>query len=526
MSAFGKGRATFGKRGEKPTLAGALNQTRKARYLKTAGAPETTDATPDPSAPDDLGIDYARLNGLDLSNSKAQDNAWIADEPDTGKTGSIFFLPPDEPAKTRADRTVPKERLAAMKSTLMPLVMDRIDMSALVGLDRNDLEEALEPAILEEAGRRNIHFNQDELLALRRAIAYELIGFGPLEPLLEDPTVNDILVNGADKVYAERNGRLEITEITFRDNDHVMQIANRICNWVGRRVDVSSPMADARLPDGSRVNCIVPPLALRGPSISIRKFNKHKMGLLDLVKRGALSRNMADFLQIVTNSRFNVLISGGTGSGKTTLLNALSQYIDPTERVVTIEDSAELQLSQPHVVPLETRPSNLEGSGKITIRDLIANALRMRPDRIVVGEVRGEECFDMLQAFNTGHDGGMCTLHSNSPREAISRMENLVAMAKPNYPTIAVREQIADTIDIVVQVKRMRDGVRRITDIVEVVGMNGDIITTQSLFSYDLVSGETDENVRGDFVYSGHMLRAAAKVREAGLGRALKEALK
>jgi len=524
------------------SLASALSRTKPVRYLKSGVqpvAPErpaaSTAEAEEPHRFSKSATGTTSFNGPEgrpagWNSARANSDAVAGAENGTATKVTPLSPPaPAEPAKLGlAQKAKDRERahLQALKSQVMPEVFEQIDYSALVGTPREDVTAALKPLILNVAARHGLSLNNRELIALQEAMVDEIIGFGPLEPLLADETVADILVNGAEQVFAERNGKLERTEILFRDDDHVLQVANRICNWVGRRVDVSTPMADARLPDGSRVNIIIPPLALRGPSISVRKFNKHKMELMDLAERGAMSKQMASFLKIATSSRLNILISGGTGSGKTTLLNALSQYIDPGERIVTIEDSAELQLHQPHLVPLETRPPNLEGTGEVTIRDLLINALRMRPDRIIVGEVRGEECFDMLQAFNTGHDGGMCTLHANRPREALSRLENLVAMGNPNYPTKAVRQQIAETIDIIVQVKRMRGGIRRVTDIVEVVGLDGDVITTQPLFGYELKEVPDGEAVEGRFVYSGIALGAAPRVMEAGLGSALKEVLR
>jgi len=534
-----KGRASFGKRSGGSSLSGALARTRPVRYLKTGtdDPAERDREDPEGQSPSAEGAEAPSRNVVHAVERMAAKSSGEPPEERAETRGesevTLLHSSPRvrggsgaEAAHTGETRARDRRNLEDLKAKIMPGVLEQIDYSALVGLTREQVLQALEPIILREASAQGVSFNTDELSSLREALLNEIIGFGPLEPLLEDPSVNDILVNGAHQVFAEREGRLEQTEITFRDDDHVMQIANRICNWVGRRVDIRSPMADARLPDGSRVNIIVPPLALKGPSISIRKFNKHKMELSDLVERGTLSKAMAEFLQVVTNARLNILVAGGTGSGKTTLLNALSHFIDPGERIVTVEDSAELQLHQPHVVPLETRPRNVEGEGEITIRDLLVNALRMRPDRIIVGEVRGEECFDMLQAFNTGHDGGMCTLHANRPREALSRLENLVAMGNPNYPTKAVRQQIAETIDLIVQVKRMRDGVRRITEIVEVAGMNGEMVTTQPLYTYELADDPERGTVTGRFVYTGSTLTAATRVREAGLGDALNEALR
>jgi len=536
-------RSGFGRRSANPSLADALSKTRPVRYLTNGGEGangrgEENNAGGDAAAaggrqpghmsvPASDAADDAPANGRRVSSvsgrSRGQSKT-ARSQRGNGRTGQRSTA--DLPAITgKGEEQIPA-RVRSLKAQIMPEVFEQIDYSALTGMTRAEVRDALEPLVLQVAANRSLSFSTPELAALQDAIVDEIVGFGPLEPLLADSTVADILVNGPNQVYAERTGQLERTSITFRDDDHVMQIANRICNWVGRRVDVSSPMADARLPDGSRVNIIIPPLSLRGPSISIRKFSKHKMELMDLAERGAMSRQMASFLQIATNARLNILISGGTGAGKTTLLNALSQYIDPGERIVTIEDSAELQLHQPHLVPLETRPRNLEGAGEVTIRDLLVNALRMRPDRIIVGEVRGEECFDMLQAFNTGHDGGMCTIHANRPREALSRLENLVAMGNPNYPTIAVRQQIAETIDLIVQVKRMRGGIRRITDIVEVVGTDGEMITTQPLFKYELKESSSGKEAEGRFTYSGITLSAMPRVLEAGLGSALKQVMR
>lgn len=536
----------FGNRAQPASLADALSRTRPVRYLKQAekDAPPPADALPPPHA--------EFLQRIEESFTEPEPES--AMEPETAPP------PPESPAEAlqpqpaekearleRKERAKPKtfgsidapaatggrpvdqqssERLGKIRDEILPVVLDQIDGKALVGLTREELLEALEPLVLSATAERKIMLNTRELAYLRKALLDEIVGFGPLEPLLDDPSVNDILVNAPDQVYAERKGKLELTDIGFRDNEHIMQVANKICNWAGRRVDMTTPMADARLPDGSRVNVIVPPLALKGPSISIRKFAKHKMELGDLVDRGSLSEQMAKFLQIATNARLNIVVSGGTGSGKTTMLNALSFFIDPGERIVTIEDAAELQLRQPHVVPLETRPANLEGAGLVTIADLLVNALRMRPDRIILGEVRGKECFDMLQAFNTGHDGGMCTIHANRPREAISRMENLVAMANPHFPNKAVKQQISETVDVIVQVKRMRDGVRRVTDIVEVIGMEGDVITSQPLYTFEHIDDEKSPTLVGTFEYSGMPFRCAKRVREAGLGRNLEELMR
>jgi pilus assembly protein CpaF len=333
------------------------------------------------------------------------------------------------------------------------------------------------------------------------------------------------MVNGAKQVYVERRGKLELTDAVFRDNAHVMSIATRIVSAIGRRIDESTPLVDARLPDGSRVNIIIPPLAIDGPSISIRKFSKKTIDLDVMARQHNISRAMATVLKIASRCRLNILISGGTGSGKTTLLNALSQMIDTDERIVTIEDAAELQLQQPHVVRLETRPPSLEGRGEITMRDLVKNALRMRPDRIILGEIRGAEAIDMLQAMNTGHDGSLGTIHANRPREALTRLENMVGMSGINLPSRAVRTQIAAAVHMILQVSRMRDGVRRVTSITEVVGMEGEVITTQELFSYKFEGTGADGMLKGSFVSAGLRPHFTPRAEYFGLDRLLLEAV-
>jgi pilus assembly protein CpaF len=352
-----------------------------------------------------------------------------------------------------------------------------------------------------------------------------MLGLGPLEPVLADDTVTDIMVNGPKQVYVERRGKLELTDVTFRDNAHVMSIATRIVTQVGRRIDESTPLVDARLQDGSRVNIITPPLAIDGPSISIRKFSKKTITLDVMARQQNVSPPMATVLKIASRSRLNILISGGTGSGKTTLLNAMSQMIDPGERIVTIEDAAELQLQQPHVVRLETRPANLEGKGEITMRDLVKNALRMRPDRIILGEIRDGAALDMLQAMNTGHDGSLSTIHANRPREALTRLENMVGMAGVQLPARAIRQQIAAAVHLIVQISRMRDGIRRITSITEIIGMEGDIITTQDLFTYQFEGELPDGKLKGSFPSSGLRPHFTARAEYFGLDRALVEAI-
>lgn len=334
-------------------------------------------------------------------------------------------------------------------------------------------------------------------------VEYELLAYGPITPLLENPLISEVMVNGPEEIYYEKNGKLLRSSITFRDAQHVMRVIERIVSPIGRRVDESSPMVDARLPDGSRVNAIIPPLALKGPSLTIRKFSEKPFIIEDLVRYGTLSKEMADFLDICVKSRLNIFISGGTGSGKTSTLNVLSSFIPNGERIVTIEDAAELRLNQEHIVSLESRPPNIEGKGQISIRDLVRNALRMRPDRIIVGEIRGAEALDMLQAMNTGHDGSLSTGHANSPRDMLARIETMVLMAGFDLPVRAIREQIANAIDLIVQQERLKDGTRKITHITEVLGMEGETIVLQDLYTFRETSRSADGVINGDFVSSG-----------------------
>jgi pilus assembly protein CpaF len=408
---------------------------------------------------------------------------------------------------------------------IYPLVMERIDTEVASKLKREELSRQLAGVVAEVLTEQRIQLNQTEQRDLVTVLLNDMLGFGPLEPLLADDGINDIMVNGAKQVYIERKGKLELSDVTFRDDPHVMSIATRIVTMIGRRIDESTPLVDARLPDGSRVNIIVPPLAIDGPSISIRKFSKKGITLDVMVKQENISAQMAVVLKIAARSRLNILISGGTGSGKTTLLNAMSQMIDPTERIVTIEDAAELQLQQPHVVRLETRPANLEGRGEITMRDLVKNALRMRPDRIILGEIRSSEALDMLQAMNTGHDGSLSTVHANRPREALTRLENMIGMAGVNLPSRAVRTQIAAAIDMIVQISRMRDGIRRVTNVTEVVGMEGDVITTQELFAFHFEGEAADGRLKGRFESSGLRPHFTQRAEYYGLDRALLEAM-
>jgi pilus assembly protein CpaF len=411
----------------------------------------------------------------------------------------------------------------AAKAQIQPLIVEHMDAAAAAEMPRATFEAQLTGWVKELLTETKIQLNFVEQRELVEALIADMLGLGPLEPLIEDETVTDIMVNGAKQVYVERRGKLELTDVFFRDDQHVMNVATKIVTRIGRRVDESRPLVDARLADGSRVNIIIPPLAIDGPSISIRKFSKKTITLDTMAQQANISPEMATLLKIAARCRLNILISGGTGSGKTTLLNALSRLIDPTERTVTIEDAAELQLQQPHVVRLETRSPNLEGAGEVTMRDLLRNALRMRPDRIILGEIRGAEALDVLQAMNTGHDGSMSTIHANRPREALTRLENMVGMTGINLPSRAVRTQIAGAVNMIVQVSRMRDGVRRVTEVIEVVGMEGDIVTTQELFSFQFLGETTDGRLRGVFKSSGVRPFFLPRAEYYGLDRPLLE---
>ncbi|MHA7856838.1 MAG: CpaF family protein [Henriciella sp.] len=384
------------------------------------------------------------------------------------------------------------EEYYATKTTIFNALIDTIDLGQLAQLDQESAREEIRDIVVEIIAIKNVVMSISEQEHLLDDICNDVLGYGPLEPLLARDDIADIMVNGADTCYIEVDGKIERTNIRFRDNAQLMNICQRIVSQVGRRVDDASPICDARLLDGSRVNVIAPPLSIDGPALTIRKFKKDKLKLQDLVNFKSISEAGAEILRIVGHSRCNVLISGGTGSGKTTLLNCLTGFIEPSERVITCEDSAELQLQQPHVVRLETRPPNIEGSGEITMRDLVKNCLRMRPERIIVGEVRGPEAFDLLQAMNTGHDGSMGTLHANSPREALSRVESMITMGGFSLPAKTIREMIVGSVDVVVQASRLRDGSRRIMCVTEVMGLEGDTIVLQDILKYE-IEGESDD---------------------------------
>lgn len=396
-----------------------------------------------------------------------------------------------------------KERLSELKLELHKSLLENLNLAALESASEQDLRSeiiAISGEALEEMG---VVLNREERAALNQDLYDEVTGLGPLETLLKDDTVNDILVNGPQQVFVERAGRLELTDTTFKDEKHLLRIIDKIVSAVGRRVDESNPYVDARLADGSRFNAMVPPIAVDGSLVSIRKFKKEKLAVDDLVNFGAFTEEMAAYLQAAVATRLNIIVSGGTGSGKTTTLNALSSFIDNDERILTIEDTAELQLQQTHVGRMESRPANVEGKGAVSQRDCLRNALRMRPDRIIVGETRGEEVIDMLQAMNTGHDGSMTTIHANSARDGVSRLENMIAMAGIEMPIKAVRSQIASAVNLIVQASRLQDGSRRMVSITEVTGMEGEVISMQEVFRYQRVGLTPDNKIIGHFTASG-----------------------
>jgi pilus assembly protein CpaF len=411
---------------------------------------------------------------------------------------------------TTPARPAPNGRQATVDRSYMELklrvhrdLLDRIDLDTLGRLDLRDATSQLRTVIAQLIDEQAMPLSQRDREQLVDEILHEVHGLGPIEPLMRDPEVSDILVNTSKQVYIERQGKLEPTNVIFRDNGHLLQIIDRIVSRVGRRIDESSPMVDARLPDGSRVNAIIPPLALDGPIMSIRRFGRSPLMIEDLVRNNSVSGEMVSLLRAMVRARLNVLVSGGTGSGKTTLLNCLSAFVPDNERIVTIEDSAELQLQQPHVVRLETRPMNVEGRGEITQRDLLRNSLRMRPDRIIVGEVRGAESLDMLQAMNTGHDGSISTVHANSARDSLNRLEMMMQMAGFELPIRAMRQQIALALDVIVHTARMNDGSRKITSITEVVGMEGDTVMLQDLFVFQREGNDENGRIMGRFAPTG-----------------------
>ncbi|NCT11188.1 MAG: CpaF family protein [Rhodobacterales bacterium] len=431
---------------------------------------------------------------------------------------NVAPVTPAEPARASLMRAMPskaaeaapadkekkrKERLSEIKLELHKALLDNLNLAALEKATETDLRQEINAIATESLEEMGVVLNRDERQQLNQDLFFEVTGLGPLETLLKDDSVNDILVNGPQQIFVERDGRLELTDITFKDEKHLLRIIDKIVSAVGRRVDESNPYVDARLGDGSRFNAMVPPVAVDGSLVSIRKFKKDKLAIDDLVRFGAFTEEMAAYLQAAVSTRLNVIVSGGTGSGKTTTLNALSSFIDNNERILTIEDTAELQLQQTHVGRMESRPPNVEGKGAVTQRDCLRNALRMRPDRIIVGETRGEEVIDMLQAMNTGHDGSMTTIHANSARDGVSRLENMVAMAGIEMPLKAVRSQIASAVNLIVQASRLQDGSRRMTSITEITGMEGDVISMQEVFRYQRVGLTPDNKIIGHFTATG-----------------------
>jgi len=409
-----------------------------------------------------------------------------------------------------------KERLGEIKLELHKELLDNLNLGALETATEKDLRAEITAIASETLERMGVILNREERTTLNQELFDEVTGLGPLEPLLKDETVNDILVNGPQQIFVERNGKLQLTDITFKDERHLLRIIDKIVSAVGRRVDESNPHVDARLADGSRFNAMVPPIAVDGSLVSIRKFKKDKLGIDELVNFGAFSEEMAAYLQAAVACRLNIIVSGGTGSGKTTTLNALSGFIDDDERILTIEDTAELQLQQTHVGRMESRPANVEGKGAVSQRDCLKNALRMRPDRIIVGETRGEEVIDMLQAMNTGHDGSMTTIHANSARDAVSRLENMVAMAGIEMPLKAVRNQIASAVNLFVQASRLQDGSRRMVSITEITGMEGEVISMQELFRYERLGLQPDGKIIGRFTATGVRSHYSDRFRQWG----------
>ena len=437
----------------------------------------------------------------------------------------VDALPWERPA-TAPEREVPSREplrpdehshFQEVKTEVHRKLLERLNLSNIEELNRDSVVFEIKKIVRGLLSEQTLPLNLHEREELVDQVLDEVFGLGPLEPLIKDAEISDILVNTYDQVIVERNGKLEPTDVRFKDDRHLLQVIDRIVSAVGRRIDDSSPMVDARLADGSRVNAIIPPLSIDGPHLSIRKFRRDVLSAEDMLRNTTLTEPMLEFMKGVVSSRLNVLISGGTGSGKTTFLNVLSSFIPTRERVLTIEDSAELQLRQPHVVRLETRPPNIEGVGEVPQRQLVINSLRMRPDRIIVGEVRGAEAVDMLQAMNTGHDGSLTTLHANSPRDAISRLETMISMAGLSLPEKGMRQQIASAIDIIVQVARLADGTRKIVNISEIVGMEGEVITMQDIFLFEREGMDADGNVTGRFRATGIRPRCAERLQQHGI---------
>ena len=445
---------------------------------------------------------------LRKNNGPAQSAATANSRSAPAKTGE---------SRTPINATSLSDRRHGLKARVHRRMVERLNLASLDNIDSDALLKQIQRVIAELIQEEEIPLTEAQRAQLEQEVLNETFGLGPIEPLLHDPDVADILVNTHRRVFVERFGKLEATDVRFDDDAHLMKFIDRIVSRMGRRIDESSPMVDARLPDGSRVNAIIPPLALDGPILSIRRFGVRTLNLEDLMENASISPGMGELLKATVRARLNILISGGTGSGKTTLLNALSAFIPPEERIVTIEDAAELQLLQPHVVRLETRPPNIEGRGQVNQRDLVRNSLRMRPDRIIVGEVRGDEVLDMLQAMNTGHDGSVTTIHANNPRDALYRLETLMLLSGVNLPTAAMREQISAGLDVVIHVSRMSDGSRRITSISEIVGMEKDVVAMQEIFRFKRTGIGEDGTVEGHYEASGIRPKFAERLLTSGI---------
>jgi pilus assembly protein CpaF len=459
-----------------------------SKYKKTAPAPATAPA--------------AKVTEIPTANAASK----IARK---ANASAATVMPMDKERKK-------KQRMGEIKLELHSALLDNLNLSALDTASESDLRQEISAIASEVLEEKNIILNREDRMTLNQELFDEVTGLGPLETLLKDDTVNDILVNGPQQIFVERDGKLQLTDVTFKDERHLLRIIDKIVSAVGRRVDESNPYVDARLKDGSRFNAMVPPIAVDGSLVSIRKFKKDKLGIDDLVNFGAFTEEMAAYLQAAVATRLNIIVSGGTGSGKTTTLNALSSFIDNAERILTIEDTAELQLQQTHVGRMESRPPNVEGKGEVSPRDCLKNALRMRPDRIIVGETRGEEVIDMLQAMNTGHDGSMTTIHANSARDGVSRLENMIAMAGIEMPLKAVRSQISSAVNLIVQASRLQDGSRRMTSITEITGMEGDVISMQEVFRFQRVGLTPDNKIIGHFTATGVRSHYAERFRMWG----------
>jgi pilus assembly protein CpaF len=466
-------------------------------------------------APDGGNGDHAGGGPAGRAERHAQPTAAMVAPPPPAAPPPAAGPAPDGPRAARMASANSAHQ--EIKGRVHRRLLERLNLTQLDALERTQVLVEVRKVVHELLQQESVPLNYGEREELVGQVLDEVFGYGPLEPLLKDPEIADILVNGCNQVYIEKHGKLIESDVRFKDDRHLLQIIDRIVSAVGRRIDESSPMVDARLPDGSRVNAIIPPLAIDGPALSIRKFKRDALSGEDLLRYDSITAPMLELLEGIVKARLNILISGGTGAGKTTLLNILSSFIPEDERVVTIEDSAELQLRQPHVVRLETRPSNVEGQGEVPMRMLLINALRMRPDRVVVGEVRGGEAIDMLQAMNTGHDGSITTLHANSPRDALGRLETMISMANLNLPERAMRQQIASAIDVIIQVSRLSDGKRKVINVSEIVGMEGEIITMQDIFVYERQGIGEEGAVIGRFKPTGIRPKFADRLKASGI---------